>query len=133
MPTQRYDFKKGISTTGHGATPQYRYMEQGRKPPLAIKFSKGKLKVVCTGDARYFSDKYTAGTNTRTDLKTLPATQYLNQTLNKGSKKFLLSAFTLGVWVKFNVDVTWATFNRGANGVHTNGNGSLTVDMEYTA
>ena len=102
-------------------------MEQGRKPPLAIKFSKGKLKVVCTGDARYFSGKYDAGTNTPTILKTLPATKYVNQTLNKGKKKFLLSSFPLGVWVKFDVDVTWATFNRGATGMHADG--SLTASQ----
>ena len=127
---KKYNFENGFSTTGHSSNKQYHYVEQGGKPPLAIKFKDDELQVVCTGDARHFSDKYDEGTINKVDRKKLPESLYKTQTLTT-AKKFPLSSFPLGVWVKFDVDVTWAIFNPGANGVDTNG--GLTVDMEYTA
>ena len=129
-----YDFKAGVSTTNHtklSSSPpivQYRYVEQGGKPPLAMKFKDDKLQVVCTGDARYFSDKYVPGTNTKFRPTSAHASLIKTETLYDAMS---LSAFPLRKWVTFDVDVKWAEFNSGSDGTRTKG--SVKIDMTYAA
>ena len=115
----RYGFKDGIS-----ASTPYSYVEQGGKPPLAIKFKDNKLQVACTGDSRWFSDKYVPGSDTKWKPSLSDDQHYKHQILYDGMP---LDEFPLQEWVTLVVDVKWAEFTAGKKGV--NQLGSVRVDM----
>ena len=115
----RYGIKDGIS-----ASTPYAYVEQGGKPPLAIKFKDNKLQVACTGDSCRFSDKYVPGSDTKWKPSLSDDQHYKHQILYNGMP---LDEFPLQGWVTFDVDVKWAQFTPGKEGV--NQLGSVKVDM----
>ena len=101
----------------------YNYVEQGGKPPLALKFKDNKLQVVCTGDSRWFSDKYTPGTNNK--WRPSPTDQhYKHQLLYDGMS---LDNFPTDEWVTFTVNVKWAEFAVGRDEMINPG--TLRIDM----
>ena len=115
----RYGFKDGIS-----ASTPYAYVEQGGKPPLAIKFNNNKLQVDCTGDPRWFCDKYVPGSSKEWKPSPSDNEYYKHQILYDGMS---LDDFPIQEWVTFDVSVTWSEFTAGRDGV--NKLGSVIVDM----
>ena len=115
----RYGFKNGIS-----ASTPYTYVEQGGKPPLAIKFKDNTLQVVCTGDSRWFSDKYIPGSDTKWKPSLSYSQYYEHQILYDGIS---LDDFPIQEWVTFDVDVKWSEFTAGKDGVKKLG--AVVVDM----
>lgn len=117
----RYGFKNGISSS----TP-YNYVEQGGKPPLAVKFKDNKLQVVCTGDSRWFSDKYVPGTDNK--WKPSPSDpHYKTQVLYDAMS---LDTFPTNEWVTFAIDVKWAEFTAGRDEMKSPG--TLKIDMTHS-
>jgi heparin lyase len=117
-----YQFKGGYSRAGHPPGSQYRYVEQGGRPPLAIKFKNDKVQVVTNGDARYFSDKYIPGTTTK--FRPGPT----DPNVKEGSYDVInLADFPLNKWVTVSVNVQWAVFASATDGVTTRG--TLNVDL----